>query len=269
VCLLQSFPTLQEKLPILQAGAVTALRQRLAVQDSAGLTMPAIVDIRWVYAGSAMSLVGRCVNRHIILHGSLHPDHRGLFNIPVLQMSTSAPLGLFVLGCVRENPFDLIILPAASPWVPAAGGLSDSGDPETGGVQPGEGDQWYDLRAYVPGDALARVHWRKADGDIRNWVVKRFTSIAQAESRTLLRVDLRMPTGMDESAFEQLLGRACSWVQQHEYAAATLILGQDEFDLSRQDQYRQALKALAAAQPEPEPPAGQGGLLLSLRGGRC
>jgi len=269
VWLLKALPALQGALPILQAGQVTALRQPLAVQNSAGLTMSAIVDISWLNARSAFALVGRCENRQISLHGRLHPDCRGLFNIPALQMSTSAPLGLFVLSCMRHDPFEVIVLPAALPWVPAFAGLSDSGEPESGGAKLGEGDEWCDLRAYTPGDALARVHWRKADGDIRNWVVKRFGSAAQAANQTVLRVDLRIPTGMDDADFEQLLGRACSWIQQYEHIPSTLILGQTEFDLAKQAQYRQALKALAAAQPESEPPTGQGGLLLSLRNGKC
>ncbi len=265
--LLRTFPALQGALPILQAGQVTALRQRLVGRDSASLTMSAIVDISWPHGGDRCALAGRCENRQISLHGRLHPPRRGLFSITDWQTGTSAPLGLFVLTRIRHDPLELIVLPAAQAWIsgsaPASACLSNT-DPVSG-----EGDQWRDLRAYAPGDALARVHWRKADGDIRNWVVKRFGSAVHDTGRLLLRVDLRMPTGMDDAAFEQLLGRACSWIQQQEHSAAAVILGQVEFDLAQQAQYRLALKALAAAQPESEPPAGQGGLWLSLENEPC
>lgn len=261
--LLKSFPTIQGKLPMLEAGQVTALRQPLPSKNLPGLNMSAIVDISWQHGGDDFVLAGRCANQHIQLHGRLQAKRRGLFHIPDWQLSTSAPLGLFELTYIRHEPLELIVLPASLPWRSALAGLSDADQ----GF--GEGDQWRDLRAYMPGDALARVHWRKADGDSRNWVVKRFGSFSQAAEQTCLRVDLRLLTGMDEAAFEELLGRACGWIQQHEHIASTLILGQVEFNLSQQDQYRQALKSLAAAQPESCPPSGQGGLLLSLENARC
>ena len=63
--------------------------------------------------------------------------------------------------------------------------------------------------------------------------------------------------------FEQLLGRVWFWVKQQQ-AGARLLLGQDDFDLSDDEQYRQALKALAGATPESKPAAGSGGLLLRI-----
>jgi len=193
----------------------------------------------------------------------LKPLRRGLFRIAAMELATSAPIGLFVLSCVRRSPFEMTVLPAPAPWTKTVPGLSCSGD-----IALLEGDQWHDLRAYVPGDALARVHWRKADGDISNWVVKRFGSHAHSENDTLLRVDLRQPQDADEAAFEQLLGRVYSWVQQQKHHAPALILGQSKFDLGQKAHFQRALKALAAAEPESVPPAGQGGLLFSLMDGR-
>jgi len=271
--LLKSFPALQAALPMLEAGRVTALRQPLAVRNPGAFNASAIVEISCWYAGGGFALIGHCSNQQICLQGRLQPERRGLFRIPRLQLRTTAPIGLFVLTCIRRDPFELIVLPAVAPWGSALAGLSDAGVRLDGG-RAGEGDEWRDLRAYAPGDAPARVHWRKADGDIRNWVVKRFGSVAQSSKHQLLRVDLRVPTGMDEAAFEQMLGRACGWIQQQEHRAAGLILGQAEFDFTQPGKYMQALKALAAVEPESGPPAGQGGLLLSVNrpgpgNGRC
>jgi len=261
--LLKLFPAVQGELPMLEAGRVTVLRQPLTDQHSTGLNISAIVDICWQHAGDRFALAGRCSKRQIRLDGKLHANHRGLFRIPDWQVNTSAPIGLFVLTHMRHDPLELIVLPAALPWLPASAVLSVID------FSSGEGDEWRDLRAYAPGDALARVHWRKADGDIKNWVVKRFGSAAHDTQQSLLRVDLRIPTGMGEAAFEQLLGRACAWVKQHQHTVSTLILGQVEFALTQPIQYKRALKALAAAQPQSQSPMGQGGLVLSLGDASC
>ncbi len=263
IYLLQSLPDLQTAIPMLEAGQVTALRHEVPVRSNAVMNISAIVDIRWRHAGSAFALAGRCSQRQIRLDGRLKPLRRGLFRIAAMELATSAPIGLFVLSCVRRSPFEMTVLPAPAPWTKTVPGLSCSGD-----IALLEGDQWHDLRAYVPGDALARVHWRKADGDISNWVVKRFGSHAHSENDTLLRVDLRQPQDADEAAFEQLLGRVYSWVQQQKHHAPALILGQSKFDLGQKAHFQRALKALAAAEPESVPPAGQGGLLFSLMDGR-
>ncbi len=267
--LLRQFPDMQDTLPLLEAGQATALRQPLPASDTtgrgrAGLNISAVVDVSWAHAGHNFALVGRGAGRQMQLYGTLHTARRGVFHIVALQLHTSAPLGLFVLTCKRHDPFDMIVLPAPAQWAFRLAGFSGSSGVDAAGDRADEGDQWRDLRPYAPGDALARVHWRKADGDIRHWVVKRFDSASDAAECNLLRVDLRMPAGVDGAAFEQLLGRAYCWARQHEGVAATLVLGQAVFELAEPEQYRLSMCALAAAQPEPGPPAGQGGLLLHL-----
>jgi len=271
--LLKSFPCLKDELPMLETGQVTALRQLVparatAIHNVSMLDMSAIVDIRWRHAGVDFALAGRCEQRQVRIDGRLKPERRGLFRIPDVALATSAPLGLFVITHMRRDPFELIVLPTPMPWVSILTGMPDSSEIVAGEMVQGEGDEWRDLRAYAPGDALARVHWRKADGDVRNWVVKRFGSHAHSTNAALLRVDLRQPPVADKAAFEQLLGRVYGWMQQQEHLNATLILGQATFDFGLKTQYQQALKALAAAQSESAPPIGQGGLLLSLMDGR-
>ena len=167
VLLLRQFPGLQDTLPLLEAGQATALRQPLPAVDRTEFSpdvqnTAAVVDVSWRQGDHKFALVWRSVGRRMHLSGALHSYCRGVFHTAALQLHTSAPLGLFVLACQRHDPFDMIVLPALLPWDGGAGGLPVASGFDADGERGDEGDQWRDLRAYAPGDALARVHWRKA-----------------------------------------------------------------------------------------------------------
>ena len=190
-----------------------------------------------------------------------------MFSARVLLLSTTAPLGLFLLCCTRSVAMEVVVLP-----VPVLFLRMDSSGNEAGSFS---GDEWHDLRAYVAGDSPSRIHWRKAQGETTHtWAVKRFGAAGDLQAKACLRVDLRRPSGLPYSAFEQLIGQAWYWVKQHgehEDAGAIrqpaeLILGARHFDLADAVEYQSALRAIAGAEPALQPPAGRDGLLLSLIG---
>ena len=257
VRLLQQFPGLE--LPLLQAGDVTVIRQKfLGSVDAA-----AVLELSWSNPAGDFSLIARYAPVGNQLVGRLRPARRGIFAPQQLRLSTAAPLGLYELSLSRESEGEMAVLPVPEPWAVAS--QASPATAET--AQPlREGDEWFDLRGYVPGDALSRIHWRKAAGDWQRWVVKRFQMPEEGREAPLLRVDLRLPAGRGETDFESLLGRAWFWVRQAG-EEGRLILGQQAFELADSRQYRQALLALAAAAPESAPAAGSGGLLLSLAEG--
>lgn len=258
VRLLKQFPSIS--LPVLQAGDVTVIRQPMpAAADAA-----AVVDLFWSNAGGEFSLSARCSASDSLLNGRLKPGRRGLFALDRLQLSTTAPLGLYVLSLKRDDGGEMAVLPSPLPWA-AASRSSTSAEHQRHSCF--EGDEWSDLRDYMPGDPLSRIHWRKATGDARRWSVKRFQLPETPATERLLRVDLRLPAGSQEADFESLLGRAWFWIRQEVHDRGRLVLGQEYFELSDERQYRQLLRALAAARPEHGPAAGSGGMLLSLAEG--
>ena len=255
--LLRQLPELS--LPLLQAGDVTVVRQSLPGRIDAA----AVLAISWSNAAGDFALSARCTPEGSQLFGRLRPEHRGWFERHMLLLSTAAPLGLYEVSLRRQQGGEMAVLPAPQPWPMAS-------HSPLAAIQTRqflhEGDEWFDLRGYVPGDALSRIHWRKAAGDWQRWIVKRFHMPEAGEEELLLRVDLRLPAGREVAEFESLLGRAWFWVRQARDAGGRLVLGQQGFELADAQQYRQALRALAAATPEAQPAAGSGGLLLSLAG---
>ena len=261
VRLLRRFPAMGDvKLPILQAGDVSVLRQAICLNTD----MAAVVDITWASDAGRFNLLARCSAVSSQLQGRLLPKKRGLFAYKRVHLSTSAPLGLFIVELIRNQDDEMVVLPAPLAWSASNSmAFQQQGDL----LLFHEGDEWSDLRSYVPGDPLSRVHWRKAAGNIREWTVKRFSTSESLASQHLLRVDLRLPDGMDDDDFERLLGRAWFWIKEQQQTGTRLILGQSEYDLSDEMQFRHALKALAEVMPEVRPAAGDGGLLLSLSDG--
>jgi uncharacterized protein (DUF58 family) len=259
VLLLKAFPDPGDALPILQAGETCVLRRKFTLNQS----MAAAVELSWRNDSGSFRLLARCSAADSLLQGRLQPQRRGLFACRRLRLCTSAPLGLFIVEVIRDNGGDMAVLPAPLPWS-AASAREGGGQRHRQCLR--EGDEWRDLRRYVSGDPLSRIHWRKATGDAGAWTVKRFSAAEALEPQALLRVDLRLPPDKTGAEFEQLLGRAWFWVKGRQRRGAQLLLGQTVFDLSDKRQYGQALKALAGASPETGPVAGSGGQLLSLAG---
>ncbi|ATX82624.1 Protein of unknown function DUF58 [Mariprofundus ferrinatatus] len=254
VRMLRRFPDPGSLLPIVQAGSVTVLRR------SGALTSPAaaMVDVDLSYSTGNFSLMARCEGEELRLEGRLRPQRRGVYSCSSLTLSTDAPLGLFPVVFRRKGDGDLVVMPEPVPWYPNRGnGRTQAGQ------TPAGGDEWLDLRSYVPGDPLSRVHWRKASGDISSWKVKRFASETEHSHEMLLRVDLRLPAGMDASAFERMLGRVWFWVLEQR-GDATLLLGQQTFELVEGLKSGALQRAIASASPETTPAIGEGGLLLAV-----
>lgn len=194
------------------------------------------------------------------LRGRIRAARRGLYRLRRWQAATEAPAGLFRIA--RTLParmrHELVVLPAALPWqadATAATGAGSSGGEE----------EFHGLRPYLPGDPITRIHWRKAARSGR-WASKQFSAVSTApRPGARLRVDLRLPPERDPGAFEALLGRARYWMESTPGAEA-IILGQQRFPLGTAGERQAALRALAAARPENQPPLPGSGPLLSLAG---
>ncbi|MFQ5581851.1 MAG: DUF58 domain-containing protein [Mariprofundaceae bacterium] len=264
---LRGIPSVAAYMPAtLYAGAAYALR------ETVDFTVPfaAVVDMTWCPGTSKQELLSepvplsmRCMQDKSLLTGSIQSHRRGVFPMHEQTLVTEAPLGMWRLSYTRGALWTQVVLPKQVPW---RIGVKPDGDQHQALK---EGDEWRDLRAYVPGDVLSRVHWRKADAmHAGGWLVKRFASGEAEAAEDTLRVDLRLPAGVTQMAFERLLGQASFWVSQRLATSAPphckLVLGQHAFDLGDAAQCKQGLKELAAAMPEPLPPAGNHGMLLSL-----
>jgi len=255
--LLKHFPDLDE-LPVFEAHEPQVLRRHLACSTESA----AVVGVHWCNEAGDFNLLGRYGRDGLLLVGRARPEKRGLFALDRVRLSSEAPLGLFRLERMAGMGGELVVLPKSVPWQMASFNAGD-------GLSHRDGDEWRDLRGYVPGDALSRVHWRKAAGHAGNdraWTVKRFSAEGRNESSDTLRVDLRLPKHVEQAAFDALLGKAWFWLQQHRQQPGRLLLGNESYDTASAAHCLQAMRALAACHPEDITPASGEGMLLSLAG---
>jgi len=256
VRLLKSMPMLADSFPAYtEAGDPFILRKQMHALSP----LTAVVDIEWRSEEVNIPLQVR-LEESAVLTGRLKAGSRGVFKLKRQFLTTTAPLGLWKIGYLRDDPVDWIAVPRPVPWLLALSGKSRQ-------MQPFEGDELRDLRGYVPGDAISRIHWRKSASDITRWSVKRFERHEPEAEVLKLRVDLRLPDSTHPESFEHLLGQAWYWVGSHLQRgekSLQVVLGQQLFDLSIAGQKQGLVKALAEATPRTSPPAGQDGALLSL-----
>ena len=174
-------------------------------------------------------------------------------------LTTSAPLGLWILSRHRHDPGMLVVMPPVHPLPDAISLALRQGDATTSRIG---GDEFHALRHYTPGDAPTRIHWRKASNDIRDWRSKTFAASQEQVVVAHLVVDLRLPAGCDEALFEHLLGQAWGWLQQAA-TVGSITLGATRFTLPQQRQL--AITALAAATPcAMSPTVREASVVLSL-----
>lgn len=247
ILLLRSVPDITTCMPeISTADRVHVLRRALSFR----CLFPAIVQGHWQGEGAQATFFIRCAGE-AFLHARLDVPGRSLVRFSNLVLSSEAPLGLWHLErSIRGRTWLWAIVPDALSWhTHRLFALPDSGE-------------WHDLRAYLPGDAPSRIHWRKStDLSTSGWQVKRFSAVNEAHGDALLRVDLR---ASPSPAFERLLGESAGWMQEH--PTGRVILGSERFDLSDAAEHLQAWRCLASAAPEDSPPAGTGGALLAVGG---
>jgi len=255
--LLAEAPSVSRELPeFTVVGEPYVLRKSI----TASQRHSAMIEVEWQSGEMApVAFQMRCEGS-VLVSGMLKGSRRGLFIFQRQRLSTSAPHGLWRATLVRDDPAEWLVLPAPVAWNDTHAG----GD---GGSSPLEGEELRDLRSYIPGDAISRVHWRKAASDISRWSVKRFEQHDTVHEHELLRVDLRASDNIPAEQFEMLLGRTWHWIESRLQLGRrkfTVILGQQRFEAEQPQQRAALMRALAIAVPQSAAPAGSGGTLLSL-----
>ena len=178
------------------------------------------------------------------VHIAVHPDKRGLQDLPALTAETHFPLGTFRVWTVWRPAARLLVYPAAErqapplpPGAPSAGGTAASQRQASG--------EFDGVRAYRRGDALKSVVWKKVAKAGR--LVSRDTQQAQ---RFELWLDLQQTGHFAGSAasLEQKLSRLCAWVlaaDRQDLRYGLRLPGQDIAPGSGDAHKRACLTALA------------------------
>ncbi|MDQ6975618.1 MAG: DUF58 domain-containing protein [Mariprofundaceae bacterium] len=261
VNMLRSMPALSPYIPpYIEAKTPWIVHQEtVADKKNIGLTT---ICIAHAPDGSLLQLQWWCNGTKAWLRGRISSMQRGVIAIDELNYCSSAPIGLWNMHKQYPVALHIAVLPPPMPW-PQAYEQGEHSDQR----QAQEGDDFYDLRGYVAGDAPSRIHWRKAGANVEDWRVKRFAQYDAPHQAATLIVDLRMPAHADATAFEHLLGMAWAWFKHHQedhLAIQEIVIGQSHYPCQTPAEQQACRMALATAVPENTAPLQQSGLYLSL-----
>lgn len=137
---------------------------------------------------------------------------RGRVDLPGLQITTRFPFGLFEKSRLFEAPATLLVYPRAEPADPWLG-LLDSRFGDTSKNRRGQGEEFFGLRDYRPGEDQRSIHWkstaRRGEPIVRE---------SEARERRALGIifDTRQPispTAHSHHRFEQGLRRLTGFLQ--------------------------------------------------------
>jgi uncharacterized protein (DUF58 family) len=142
------------------------------------------------------------------VHIAMHPQHRGLQELPALTAETHFPLGTFRVWTVWRPASQLLVYPTAEAHPPPL----PPGEPSAGGAQTAQrhsSGEFDGVRAYRRGDPLKMVVWKKVAK--AGQLVSRDTQQAQ---RFELWLDLNQigQFAGASATLEHKLSRLCAWV---------------------------------------------------------
>jgi uncharacterized protein (DUF58 family) len=142
------------------------------------------------------------------VHIAVHPQRRGLQELPALTAETHFPLGTFRVWTVWRPAAKLLVYPAPEAHAPPL----PPGEPSAGGAQAAQrhsSGEFDGVRAYRRGDPLKTVVWKKVAR--AGQLISRDTQQAQRFECWLDLAHTGSFAGMP-GALEQKLSRLCAWV---------------------------------------------------------
>ena len=139
---------------------------------------------------------------------AVHPERRGLQDLPALTAETHFPLGTFRVWTVWRPAAKLLVYPAPEAHAPPL----PPGEPSAGGAQTAQrhsSGEFDGVRTYRRGDPLKTVVWKKVAK--AEQLVSRDTQQAQ---RFELWLDLQQVGHLAGAAgtLDHRLSRLCAWV---------------------------------------------------------
>ncbi len=184
----------------------------------------------------------------------LPTDRRGLHEIGQVVLRRSDPFKLVIAERRYAAPSELLVLPKVLPFRALRNTLTRSIDGSTDDTNPHGSMVFHQLREYVPGDDIRKIHWPSTaklaySGDL---IVRQ--DVDEAQPYVVILVDLR-PQNYSPESFELALDAAAS-------AISSAASGRAPFELRttggaviggpHNQSTAPSMEALALAQPTPE-----------------
>lgn len=176
---------------------------------------------------------------------------RGRYRGEPLPLATRFPFGFFRLRRRLEAPRDILVFPRIRPIDRTLLNASH-GSSLPRAQRRGQGDEFFRLREYVPGDHVHHIHW-KTSAKLNDMMVREFGK--DEEERVCLGFSPVFANEEDASEFEHLVSAAASLAAHLAKAGVRFRFVSDNIDLppsSSRAHVREVLSYLAEVQPERE-----------------
>jgi uncharacterized protein (DUF58 family) len=150
------------------------------------------------------------------------PRQRGALAFSGARVSTRFPFGLFSKAMWVDLPQATLVYPALDPIDARGGRAGESRQAEHTGGSGGAAPEAASLRAYAPGDAFRRIHWRAS-------LRRDALMIREPEQDRRREITVRLTTRgvLPGEAFERDVRRAASEVAAHLAAGERVALRTD------------------------------------------
>ena len=150
-----------------------------------------------VYVAPSGEAVHRCRYRFA---------RRGLHELPRVEVSTTYPFGLFRRSYQFHQLDQVLVFPPIEPVAPRRN-AHEAREGDIATRRRGDGEEFYGLRIYAPGDDPRRIHWKHSAR--RSRLLLRENTALQRE-RVVVAMEISHPLP-EEEAYEDALLRVVSY----------------------------------------------------------
>lgn len=176
---------------------------------------------------------------------------RGVYPLPPLRLSTTFPFGFLLRACIFSDDQEIVVYPRVRPVRTHA--VEQSPGARYAPRNPtGEGDEFFALRDYIPGDDVRRIAWR-VSARRGAWVVRELT---RDNSRTVIfLLDSSRPAQPSEDFEEhfedavELVASLGATLLSRQYIVGLEAPGHSVEHGEGPSQQKRLLEALARIQP--------------------
>lgn len=192
---------------------------------------------------------------------------RGYARIQRLELYTRYPFGLFLKRRVVRTEAEVIVFPRLLGERDLTASVPELGELQTH-TRPGDGQEIYALREYVPGDSIRHIHWKKSAATGKT-IIKQHAADASAAMHVAL--DAFVPSSIPPERFEEIVSEAASAVRDAHATGSEVVLhiGDREIRETPETGLRPIFEALALVTPTRDPSDApdyvEGAIVFSLR----
>jgi uncharacterized protein (DUF58 family) len=146
--------------------------------------------------------------RAALLHASHCLEKRGVYTLPPIDVVTSFPFGLLEHRLRHTDQTEIVVYPRISP-IRTSFVEQIAGGRTVARVASSDGDEYFGMREYIPGDDIRHIAWRLS-ARMGKWMVRELS--CESSRHVILALDCRWVSDMENfpERFEESVDLAAS-----------------------------------------------------------